>query len=322
GFMNGIIHYKYGSEQSLFKAKVSAFADSFYIKNNFFNFIPSSQDTMSLYGLYLGSKDKINFVLKLREYFKHWETIYDKGNNAVALLWLAEQASLFMKDLDAAEKYEFASKIVSYFNNAVDKCAGTTGISAEYDALYLNALLVCRDFNRFAGNHLRISHLDDEIDKEKNAINERYLNAGAQKRFNPDIILLFSLSGLNGIFKDEDRQKAIEDFEKHSLNSFGGVKNGKAYPYYLYYYSLFIPYLQKKSLLETLSFYIEENLSLPEFFARKDGFGAGGNFRDAVSAAYFTMMFDGFEDLTAKIKISKKEFGKMFESVKEILVAA
>ncbi|MDR2191273.1 MAG: hypothetical protein LBO62_00120, partial [Endomicrobium sp.] len=110
GFINAVISRKYGDENSAFKAKVLSFADSFFIKDNFLNYAPGESEIMSLYGLYLGSRDKKGFAVKLYNHLKNWDKILESENNILPLLWLIEQVSLFMDDLTQSEEIEFAKR--------------------------------------------------------------------------------------------------------------------------------------------------------------------------------------------------------------------
>ncbi|MDR3113038.1 MAG: hypothetical protein LBU09_01535, partial [Endomicrobium sp.] len=320
GFVNALIEYKYGFKKSPLKAKIAALADSFYVKDNFLNYVPNDDEIKSLYGLYLGVRDKKRFALKLYEYLKNWNKIYDGGKNAKSILWLAEQVSLFIADLPPVERDGFAARVSVYLNDMIQACQNISRNSIEEEALYLNALSVCASVNKMAADKSQSSYFETEMQKEAWRLNKKYFDV--YEKFSTDMILLFSLSGLKEVFGSEDMEKVLKDFKKYSLTDFGGLKRGKAYPYYLYYYSMFVPYGQIKKSLETADFYIEENLCLPEFFSRKNGFSAGGNFRDRVSAAYAAMLFDAVDDDIPELKIEEQDYKKITECARAILFAA
>jgi len=323
GFMNGVINCKYDSDGSEFSAKVHSLADSFVIKDNFLNYVPETNDIKSLYGLYLGSENKSLFAAKLYRYFQNWREISDNGNNILPLLWLMEQFSLFYNDLYAEERFDYERKIIPYMNDILESLKNAEKKSPEEYALYLNALVVRSVANQDYGNHEQASYFEHEISEVKEMIKDKYFVNAEENYYSPDVIYFFTLSGLikTGDF-NKYKSEVIEKFKKYSLNAFGGVKSGNAYPYYLYYYLLLAPYSERKTILETLSSYLEDNMTLPEFFSRKNNFSPDGDYRDKVSAAYFAMMFGVFKDIKVEIKIDKKVYEESLESVKNILFSA
>jgi hypothetical protein len=323
GFVNGLIDGKYKSVNEELPSKVSAFADSFFIKDNFINYIPQTSDIMSLYGLYLGGGNKNAFASKLYKYFKNWQTISDNGSNTVLLLWLIEQFSLFCNDLYAEEKYELTKKIIPYLDNIVEKCRYNEIDSLESEALYLNALIICSSANKIVGHSARADYLEDEIYLTKNSIKEKYFENTIENYYSPDILMLFSLSALINIddFNTYIKKSAAK-FKKYALTEYGAIKKGSAYPFYLYYYLMHVSHSERKTLLETLILYLEDNLTLPEFFVKKEGFAKGGEYRGRVSAAYFAMIFKIYNERRIKINFEKNNYNGSLRAVKNILFAA
>ncbi|MCL1972593.1 MAG: hypothetical protein FWG57_06350 [Endomicrobia bacterium] len=323
GFMNGIINGKYNISGSDLTAKSYAFADSFAVKDNFLNYTPEKSEIMSLYGLYLGGRDKKSFASKLYKYFKNWNEISGAETDVTMLLWLVEQFGLFYGDLHAEERLSYAKKIIPYLNGILEHCKNNAIDSAEYEALYLNALQICAAVNKSAENSWHSSYIESEIKRMKELISKKYFETGDDKIQTPDLLLFFSLSSmLNSDDFGRYKKETVKKFKEHSLSGFGGLKSGKAYPYYLYYYLMLAPYSERKTLLENLSLHLEDNLTLPEYFVRKSGFTSGGNYRDSVSAAYFAMIFNAVDDTKIKIKIDAKRFEKPLIAAKSILIAA
>lgn len=325
GFMNGIINFKYESRStSPVSAKVSAFADSFVIRDSFFGYKPKEKEIKSLYGLHLGSKNKTLFATRLYKYFKNWRDIISEDNkNINSLLWLIEQYSLFYNDLEFDERTDLSKRIVPYMNEIMEYCKDIEKDSTETEALYLNALTVCAFLNDKLSNKEHSSELNALINKEKENIKTKYFYSDYEKDINPDYILFFSLNALSDKnYFDSYRESVLENFKTKFLYEYGATKSGKAYPYYIYYYLIQAPYSQREKAIETLSLYLEDNLCLPEYFSKKDAFSPEGEYRDMVSAAYFAMIFDIFKDPEVDLKIDKNEFKHSLQSVRKILGAA
>lgn len=323
GFMNGIINLKYENQSSSVFAKVSALADSFVIKDNFFSYKPQEKDIKSLYGLYLGSKNKTLFATKLYRYFKNWKHISDDGKNINSLLWLIEQFSLFYNDLEFDERNDFSNKINPYINDILEHCKHIKRDSSETEALYLNALLVGSSINDKISNNENASDMHSLIDKVKEDIKTKYFSSDYVKNIDPDYIMFFALSALaEKEYFDSYRETVVENFKRKFFSEYGGIKSAKAYPYYIYYYLMLVPYSQREKSIETLSLYLEDNLCLPEYFSKKDAFSPAGEHRDIVSAAYFAMIFNMIKDHEVDLKVEKRDLKQSMQAIKNILGAA
>ena len=184
-------------------------------------------------------------------------------------------------------------------------------------------MLVGSSINDKISNNENASDMHSLIDKVKEDIKTKYFSSDYVKNIDPDYIMFFALSALaEKEYFDSYRETVVENFERKFFSEYGGIKSAKAYPYYIYYYLMLVPYSQREKSIETLSLYLEDNLCLPEYFSKKDAFSPAGEHRDIVSAAYFAMIFNMIKDHEVDLKVEKRDLKQSMQAIKNILGAA